>query len=347
MATATKNLDLVLESPQAAEYQSCWVRLEQIIPDESTTAPNVADIYNLWLAAATGRSAQKLRPATCPVEFNGNTITSFLGFYVWQSDPGLQYSLVAALGKIGQRMSVSKRREFSVFLDNVDRYALPYYMQSVSVAWETPTLNNLGERYTIKPTWKVVDGIWLVFSKPVFAAIRISGQAIGAAVVLEMSVKKGITTSDDITEADLEEWRRGPNGEIIINAAPTSKLVVDIIRDLKNTITVVWSCPYGLDSDSVKDDELENTSTTADQVDVVLPQCLSDLLSFCPDPFLGLDENTNLWCDELTNENVYYNACKGNVLGSREEKDGQSYCSRVAAPTSATTATWLPEGWSR
>jgi len=166
-------------------------------------------------------------------------------------------------------------------------------MENVSVTWETPVYNDYNEQIP-RPTATIVDGIWLLFPAPVFGAIRVAGTAVGSAVVLEMSIEKGLTTSTDITDADEEEWRRGPNGEVIINPLPTEKLVADTIKDLKNTITVTWSCPYGSGRDDVKNDEVVPVaSSTSEQVDVVIPDCLVDLLSFCPDPFLGIDDNTN------------------------------------------------------
>lgn len=336
----TTALDLTLTS-RVLSWDTSWVRLEQIIPDESETAPKVNDIYNLWLAAATGRSAQRLRPVACPVELDGDTIRAFLGFYIWPSSPSLRYSLDSSFGKLGPRMAVSKRREFSVWLDDVDRYALPYHMQAVSLQWETPTFDSAGEILK-RPSWKMQDGIWLVFSAKVCGAIRIVGHALGASVVLEMEFKKGLS-EQETNDADDADWHRGPNGEIILNPAPNTKLVADRIEDVKAVISVHWE---GGD-DSFEQDEVVDTTSTSSQEDVVLPQCLTDLLSFCPDPFFGVESNSNLFCEQLNDKRVYYNACTGQKLGEREGDDGQSYCSRVASPVSSIVPTWLPEGWTR
>lgn len=337
---SSTSIDLTLSS-RLLNWATAWCRLEQIIPDESETAPNVGDLYNLWLAAATGRSAQRLRPASCPVELDGDTIRAFLGFYVWPSAPALQYRLSSALGKIGPRMAISKHREFSVWLDDVDRYALPYFMHGVSVIWETPTFNRYGVRAE-RPAVTVEAGIWLVFSAQVSGAIRVAGLAIGASVVLEMEFKKGLV-EEGTNGADNEDWHRGPNGEIILNPTPNNRLVSERISNVKNVISVTWQGG----EDSVLQNEVVDTSTSTSQLDVVLPQCLADLLSFCPDPFFGTEDNSSLFCEQLNDKRVYYNACNGQVLGSREGDDGQSYCSRVAAPGSGAVPAWLPEGWSR
>ena len=339
--TTSTSLELTLVS-RSRNWDTAWCRLEQIIPDESETAPKVADVYNLWLAAATGRSAQRLRPASCPVELDGDTIRAFLGFYIWPSAPLLRYSLASALGKIGPRMAIYKHREFSAWLDDVDRYALPYHMSGVQVVWETPSFDRYGERHAVHPAVRVDDGIWLVFSARVSGGIRVSGMASGSSVVLEMEFKKGLSLVET-SDADTLEWQRGPNGEIIINPAPTTKLVSERISDVKNVISVTWE-GGGV---GVERDDLVDTKSTTSQVDVVLPQCLTDLLSFCPDPFFGAEDNSSLFCEQLKKKRVYYNACTGQVLGSREGDDGQSYCSRVAAPGSGKVPAWLPEGWSR
>lgn len=328
------SLRTALVPRSSSSYRSCWVRLEQIMPDEAKQMASVADIYNMWTAAASGRSAVALRPEGCPVEFDGKITRVFLGFYVWPSQPNLQYTLTVAMGRIGHPRLVRKTRSFSAIIDRADRYALPHYMRSVTVQWETPAYTPAGELILPAPQPRLVDGIWLVWDEPVFGAVRITGVAIGAAIVLEMEFERGIVTRP-LREDEEQQWHTGPSGQLILTPTPESKMDSHRITDLKNAITVSSACG----GDTIEQGDVENVTVTTETHDVVIPVCVQTALSLCP----GEEDIESLACEELPDKMVYYNACTGSVMGSELGDDGSSYCSKVStAPISRPW--WLPEG---
>jgi len=323
-------------SAGGSSYRSQWVRIEQIMPKEAKA--NVADVYHAWLAAASGQSAQKMRPDGCPVEFDGEKIIAYLGFYFWPSHPNLPFSISTTLGEIGRRRNVRAIRSFSAFVNNTNRYALPYYMSEVVVTFETPLYSEFGEQLSGVTDYLIIDGIWVVFSRAIFGAIRISGIAFGVSVVLELTFQKGLEFTDTSPE-DWEDWMRGPNGEIVINALPDKKATSEIISDINIAISVSFPTQGGYSEDSVLNGDVESTSLTFEQNSVTIPECLTAVLSFCPDAFdpFGL---LTTFCEQITDMDFYYNACNGDPLGSRDKGNGRSYCQKLE--TISETSPWLP-----
>jgi len=332
----TDNHSLRIAYSLGQSYKSRWVRLEQIMPSEADKYANVADLYNMFLSAATGKSAQALRPDGCPVEFDGDKIIAYLGFYIWPSDPNIAFSLTTTLGTIGSRRVVKASRSFSAMINNTNRYALPYYMTTVTISFETPVFNEFQQQLDLPPTWQIVDGIWLVFSEPIFAAVRIVGTAHGAAVVLELTFTKGLSEEQTVI-GDYEEWFRGPNGEIIINSMPSTKVTSEIISNVDVAISVSFITESG--GDSLNPGDVDSTSLTIEQHSVELPECLKSVLSFCPDAFdpFGL---LTTFCDTRASKDVFFNGCNGKILGEREKEGGRSYCQKLE--TISEVSPWLP-----
>jgi hypothetical protein len=332
MSTASLRTAIVPRS--SGNYQSCWVRLEQITPAEAKTKAAVVDIYNLWLAAATGKSAVRLRPDNCPVEFDGSITRVFLGFYIWPSRPALPYTLTVALGRLGTTSVVRPRRSFSAIIDNASRYALPYFMESVTVIWETPAWSPFGEQFLPPPAPRLVDGIWLVWDEEVFGAFRVDGIAVGASLVLEMEFTREVI-SRPLRPDEEQQWYTGPGGQLILTTRPDSKLDSHRITDLKNAITVRAACG----GDDLGRDDIDHTTITTEIHDVTIPECVKTALSLCP----GDEDLEELVCQSIPEKRVFYNACTGDILGEEEEDGGESYCSKtVTAPTSGQS--WLPGG---
>jgi len=212
-------------------------------------------------------------------------------------------------------------------------------MTGVTLEFETPIFNEINEQIPPSISWTLVDGIWLVFSESIFAAVRIKGTAVGVAVVLELTFKKGLLTSETTLD-DWDEWGRGPNGEIVINSMPSEKVTSDIIDDVDIAISVAYQEADGsMSSDEILNEDVENTTRTIEQYSVKLPECLKSVLSFCPDAFdpFGL---LTTFCDQLTDMDVYYNACNGDILGTRDKGNGRSYCQKLE--TISEVSPWLP-----
>lgn len=335
----TSSLELALVSTTAAhDYQSCWCRLEQIMPDEIKRSATVADLIKLWLVAATGGSASRVRPDDCPVEIDGetSTIIAYLGFYIWPSHPDLEYLLHSTFGRFSNPRSVSAARSFSVMINNTRRYALPYYMTGVQTTWESPVYTAGGEQILPRPTITVEDGIWLVFSEECFGALRVNGSARGASVVLELKFIKPASTRP-LNDAERLEWWAGPNGEIILSPPPDTITDTYRITDFKNVISVSFSCEGLSGGDDIDTGDIDQTNIITETLDVVLPKCLEDLLNFCPDTDIA-----HIFCEQIPTTTIYFNACTGEILGETTKRDSNSYCSKIVdSPLSGLG--WLPE----
>lgn len=329
----TASLRAALVSRASSNYRSCWVRVEQIIPEEVENFANIADVYNLWMSAATGRSAVALRPDGCPVEFEGKITRVFLGFYIWPSRLDLQYSLTVAMGKLGDARQVRPLRAFSAVLDLADRHALPYYMSSATVRWETPAFNAAGEQILPPPQPRLVDGIWLVWDEPLYGVIRVNGPAVGQSVILTMEFEREII-SRPMTDDEIQTWRSVPGGGLILTPSPESTYDSHRITDIKNAITVHSPCG----GDGVDKGDVETTTWASETTDIIIPECVKRALELCP----GDLDDTLLNCDALPDKRVYYNACTGAVLGTEEGDDGSSYCSRIDTAPEASQP-WLPK----
>ncbi|MFA6135481.1 MAG: hypothetical protein WC869_15825 [Phycisphaerae bacterium] len=289
-----------------------WAHLEQIVPAEVDDYASLKDVHDLWLAAATGKSAELLRASNCPVEFSGDTILIHLGFYVWPSYPDLQFSLSAALGEINAGRKIAKPREFSLFVDNRSNIDLDFYMEQVSVTWESPTFDRFGAAIR-PPGYTVIDGVTIKFDTEVFGAVRITGTAVGFHHVVTMTIEKPVTAIEDPPPAQL------PDDDMVITGVN----------------------PYVQDQDSVKIESLENTlavtwqdgdKTENEQLRLVIPKCVSALLAMCPDMFRTIV----LICSETSTTTVYFNACNGEIISEVPGKDPRSFCSVL--PSSGATA---------
>lgn len=299
--------------PTAINLPDAWVRLEQELPSVLSQFASIRDVYQLWLAAATGRSAQKLRAINCPVEFVGADTHVYLGFYAWPSDPALNYSLSSAIGTLGSGQIIRKQREFSLFVNNRSRADMPCYLEDVTVEWETPTFNRYGDRI---PAPTITNhNTWLEFSVEVFGAMRITGTAVGAYLVCEMVLTRPIT-QQAATPAVIAAAQIGPNGELIYTPPSTVQLNGYKISNLENTITAAWLNPSG--------------ETDTDQLRLEIPQCVKDVLEFCPDMY----KTILLWCDKTATREVYYNSCTGDLIGVWDGVDEQSYCSSTEVGSS-------------
>lgn len=322
------------------DYDSCWCRLEQIIPDETKRSATVADIYKLWLQAATGNTAARIRPDGCPVEFDAptSTIIAYLGFYLWPSSPSLVVTMSSTFGKFSNPSIVAVSRSFSAMIDHTKRFALPYYMTHVRALWETPVYNALGEQILPKPKITPEGGLWLVFSEECFGAIRVSGSAHGKSVVLELRFIKE-ATERPLTEAEQQQWHSGPNGSVILSQPPDTLTETYKLTDFKNVISASFTCDGVSGGDNMDTGDIENTdiTVTTETLDVVLPQCLEDLLEFCPG-----DDTPKIFCEQVSTTTIYYNTCTGEIMGETTKRDGNSYCQKIIdSPLSGLG--WLPE----
>jgi len=300
-----------------------WVKLEQIVPSKILKYANIWDVYRLWTAAATGTSAKAIKIAGCPVEFDGTKIKVYLGFYSWPSKPDLIYNVTPALGTIFSTEIIKKPREFSVFVDNSSEVSLDFYLEDATIIWESPCFNSVGELIPY-PT-AIFDGIKLKFNRECFGAVRIFGKAVGQYHVCEMILDKEIK-EEGVPEEEIKEQSEYTKDGVeyhILSKIPTTRFNGYKIENLENTITATWLN--------------EEMLTMTEQLPLEIPQCVQDILAFCP----GLFPYILLWCETISTRQVYYNTCTNpaEVVAIFDGEDPQSYCSKMSSFTDPSP--WL------
>lgn len=310
---AASALDLTLSSPEdsAAALREPFVTLEQIVPAETAQYASMADVYALWLAAATGTSARTLRPNGCPIEFSGSDVIVRLGFCAWPSDPDLVFTLAAALGELSTWQLVEHDREFSVFVNNSDIIDLPYFMLDMRVTWETPTFDRRGNRI---PAPTITDtGTRLQLSSEVFGAARISGSAVGYYVESIMTLSRKLTSEEVPIEEIAEQQHFTDEGTeyFITSPIPATRLNGYKVENLQNAITAAWP-------------KLDGT-LDSEQLRLKIPKCVEDALALCP----GMYQHVLRWCDTVTPWQAYYNACNGKMIGVWPGDNPTRYCSQI------------------
>lgn len=294
-----------------------WVRLEQIVPAKTGKYASLTDVYRAWNLAASGISPRVDRANGCPVEFDGDIIRVFLGFYAWPSRPDLEYQLSTTIGTIGQAQIIRLPREFSAFANNTTAIDLHCYMEDVVVAWESPVFNRYGEE--IPPPAIINHNTWLELSAEAFGAMRIKGNAVGGYYILTIDINKKQWDDPEIPPPSQV------NGDITyVNPLPYNRTNADKITGLSATITATWIAS-------------DNTAAT-DQLPLEIPQCVLDVLAFCPgNPGYNLD-----WCEDVSTTIVYFSACTGEILKICEGLDPHSYCTRIS--TNTDPGPWLRRG---
>jgi hypothetical protein len=287
-----------------------WVHLEQTKPSKLAAAATMRDIYRMWMAAATGQSARAMRAEGCPIEFQGDLIHIYLGFYAWPNPTDLDFTLQASTGIIEQRKNIRKQREFSVFVNNAEKLSLPYYMENITIVWESPCYNRFGEqigtpRVTITPTE-------IRFEPEVFAGLRIYGTAIGVSAVSHITVSKPIEVDEDI---EIDPSITGASityehGVYTPSVPKPANLNSAKIAAPSCTITAAWQ---GL------------TERETDQLNLEVPQCVIDALNMCP----GMWDKFAEFCFTQKKMTVYYDACTGEIKHTKIGYDGRSFCTKI------------------
>ena len=267
-----KNLRISISQSPDSFFGSdeSWVKLEQKLESELAYYASIRDIYKMWTLAVSGKSAHSYKPIGCPVEFIGSDIYVYLGFYVWPSNPDLLYHLAASLGTIGPIQKIELQREFSGFVDNSNYWEFPYYMEDVTVEWETPTFNSYGDSIT-EPSITITN-TKLEFSSEVFGAFRVKGKAIGGYYLLTIVLNKPMT-QEEITEEDIKNniIQQIQDKKIVFSPPPIVKLNSYKIENLESTVTADWLLLDG--------------TTETEQLEFEIPQCVKDILNFCPNMY--------------------------------------------------------------
>lgn len=304
----------------ATGLEDPWVKLEQTKPSKIAQAVTMREIYRMWMMAAQGQSARRMRSAGCPIEFIGSQIHIYLGFQAWPSTPEMSFDLQASTGKIINRKNIEKQREFSVFVENVTNVKLPYYMRDISLHWETPCFNRYGEQIdaptiTLAPTE-------ISFDSEVFGGLRITGTALGVSAIAHITIDKPITEDDSLYDPHATGATTIYQSGVYSTTKPKpANLNSTKIEAPSCTITASWQ---GL------------TETKTDQLRLEVPQCVIDALNMCP----GMWDKFAEFCWEQKKITVYFDGCTGEQKHSKIGYDGRSYCSKIEV---VDRPWWYPE----
>ena len=304
-----------------------WVRLEQIVPAETNQFAALEDLYRSWMYAASGLSARMFRPAGCPVEFDGRVVRFFLGFYSWPSHPDLRYELISNIGTLGPTQIVGDIREFTLFANNVIGLPLPYYMESVTVAWESPVFDRYGSQILEPEIFN--HNTHLIFSRESFGALRISGIARGGYHVLTVEVDR---ENEEIPTAAPE--RTGDDNTYYLDEQPLEN--ANRIENLEPTVRAIWEKGA---TDTLVDQEL---TLEEEKLSIEVPLCVQEALTACPGDgsALGGGKYVSRWCESNSGWQVYYSTCDGSVLQGRKGQNPRRYCSG-AAISASSLGLWL------
>ena len=302
-------LRITRASNALAEVTAPWVRLEQILPAKTARYASLADVYKAFVFAASGLSNRAVRPVDCPVEFDGQLVRFFLGFYAWMSAPELPYELSADIGEVGPQQLVRLPREFSVFANNTRTIDLEMYLEDVVVVWETPVWDRYGNRIA-RP---IVSNhnTWLEFDRECFGALRVVGKAVGGYHVLTVEIDKGLWEEED---APIPAQEQGDT--TFVNQLYRTTTNSNKIGNIKPVITATWQAAPNI--------------AASDQLTLEVPQCVLDVLAYCPgNPLFLLN-----WCETLSRTQVYYSTCEDDkVLKVCNGLDPHKYCSQIALQT--------------
>jgi hypothetical protein len=271
----TSSLVINYNAISSRRSHSPWVKLEQIVPKNLARYATIKDLYDFWLTAKTGSSAQLIKKSdVCPVEIENGIIRLWIDFYVWLSNPATPYSLQIGIGTLGERVYIEAHKAFSLLANNTTEIDLPHYFANyTSFTWESPTFDRDGNQiYDVGIS--LVDGCWLQFSEEVFGVVRVSGNAIGYKERLTIEVDKGEETEGGTwVEYTLEDF----NVDITVTTADNEEIM--------------------------------------HLTDATLPECINTLLTMCPNQenidMCETFAQAGLLGKLMT---VYYNSCTGEVI---------------------------------
>lgn len=284
-----------------------FVNLEQVVPEGSSSSASLWDVYRAWTLAVTGNSPRTYRNSECPVEFEGSIIRFFLGFYAWPSDPELQYSLSATLGTISdpQKVEVEKKKE--VFVNNTNEIQSDWYLKDPVAEWIST--NEIWDSYGNKISAPEIlsNGSLIKLSKECFAGMTLAGKAIGDYYVLTIEVNK-------------ELWEDEKKKETVSSQGDTTTVIdftdeeknSTVIENVQSTITASWVDSSG--------------KTQTEQLELIIPDCVTNLLKQCPGSPYYLN-----WCEEVSNRQVYYSSCTGEVIKVVDGVNPHKYCIKIAS----------------
>lgn len=256
--------------------EESWLKLWQRPLGREMQQAGVDDLTQMWYFVLAGLSARYYRASACPASIDSDGIVTVpLSFYVFPSALDLQYEISASLGTIGQPVYEEVEREFDLVFDQQTERELGYAAKDISYEFLTPAYNEYGQPIA-RPTVTFADGK-ATLSAACFCVLRVRCLAMGYNYPLTLTLQK---YEQDETE----------DGEMVWEGYS--------IANIESTVQAVW----------LSNDELQST-----ELDIEIPECVSDYLATCDDGELEGQIGHQGGKRHL----LFYSTCTGHKLGVR------------------------------
>ena len=225
---------LSYQATDQASADAPWVRLEQ--EPVRSGALTETDLLTMLALVQAGTSARAYRPADCVAYIKGDQAHADLAVYAWPSRLDLAYTLTPLLVELGQVTALRQQRDFDLVIPMATSVELPFLMEAVTLAWQTPCCNRFGQQ--VGPPGISVTGASLELSAEVFGVLRVRGLALGFRHALHFAMAKSAGAAiTDITPVLTAAWLDPDQGQ------QTERLEIELPDCLTDLLAI---CPDGV-----------------------------------------------------------------------------------------------------
>lgn len=288
-------------------YDDYWLFMEQEYFPPAKQHADFNDVYNMYLRARSGLSAQSYIMDACAVDVRreGDYIVVPLEFYVFVPANDFEYELTTNVAEEFSETVFIKgsikndgigyvRKGYTTAFTMTDKIQFDHRVEDLSYVWESPVFNALGEQirgsfsgmvgvatplediqdqidsgvhFQVSPAQLAARGRFVVAGDSIFGVTRMKYRAPAKLHTLELWIE--------------------PQGN-------------QQFKNIRPTVIATWL------------DEAGNTKTTT--LSLEIPQCVYDSMMLCGDGY-----STMLLINPYKNKKiVYYSTCDGKFLTVRE-----------------------------
>lgn len=201
------SVSLVINYSQDASTTSDWLRLFQ--EPVSSNKLTSEDLMAMLAMVQSGTSARAYKPDNCEASVLADQVVAELSVKVWPSRLDLEYSLTGSLVTVGRTSSLQEWHEFDLIIPLADSVELPYHCDQLTISWQTPAYNRLGQ--SVEKPVITHAGNTLRLAAEVFGVLRIRCLALGWQHALRFSWAKSDVAS--ITNLKLSVTAAWADGE--------------------------------------------------------------------------------------------------------------------------------------
>jgi len=297
--STTQQLSVNFEGGLASGASDIWVTLEQKTTPISQNNANLTDMVRMVAQAASGGSARDYQLEKCAaatIGTDGSLIVT-LTVYVWPNPPALPYSMSSSAGTVSVGTAIEMVREIDVAVAGSDTAILPWNVIAGTAEWQLPPVDAFSAPLSTAPDI-TVTGSKITLSGEGYGVLRVLGAAQGFSHKVILRFNKGLPP------APVQPITVPP---AVIN--PTTTTMIDVGHSLVSAKATVTASYIGDDGEP-----------HAEIMTLVIPPCVLDLLEYCPDGALLVD-NVDFASDMADGgvPTVYYDTCTGEVLDLRYE----------------------------